>query len=42
MQPRWRAASGAAVALVDGEFMDMDLVLRLERFMALAAEAATV
>lgn len=39
---REAAARGEAVALVDGEFIAMDLVPRMERIIALAAEAAAV
>ena len=40
----WRAASarGEAMALVDGEFIAMDLVPRMERVIALAEEAAAI
>lgn len=36
------AARGEAVALVDGDFIAMDLVPRMERIIALAAEAAAI
>jgi len=39
---REAAARGEAVALVDGEFIAMDLVPRMERIIALAAEAAAM
>lgn len=39
---REAAARGEAVALVDGEFIAMDLVPRMERIIALAEEAAAI
>ena len=39
---REAAARGEAVALVDGEFIAMDLVPRMERIIALSEEAAAI
>jgi citrate lyase beta subunit len=39
---REAAARGEAVALVDGEFIAMDLVPRMERLIALAEQAAAL